>query len=83
MKKEIRVFICDSESWYNSTPNADIEDAMDCAESQGTVLTLPEFIKQFNDGELTDLLSKNTVTINMAEFEEIAPDNYVFVKEIK
>ena len=31
MNTEIRVYICDSESWYNSTPNADIEDAMDCA----------------------------------------------------
>ena len=39
-------------------------------ETQGTVLTLPEFIQQFNDGELTELLSKNTVTINMAEFED-------------
>ena len=69
METEIRVFICDSEDWYCSTPNADIEDAMDCAESQGTVLTLPEFIRQFNNGELTNLLEKNTVTINMAEFD--------------
>lgn len=78
MTKEIRVYICDSESWYNSTPSANIEDAMDCAESQGTVLTLPEFIRQFNDGELTELLSKNTVTISMAEFE----DNE-FIREIE
>ena len=77
MDTEIRVYICDSESWYNSTPNADIEDAMECAETQGTVLTLPEFIRQFNDGELTELLSKNTVTINMAEFNDGE-----FVKEI-
>ena len=83
MTKEIRVYICDSETWYNSTPNADIEDAMDCAESQGTVMTLPTFIQRFNDGELTELLSKNTVTISMAEFEETAPDYYEFVKEIK
>ena len=41
---------------------------MDCAESQGTVMTLPTFIQQFNNGELTELLSKNTVTISMAEF---------------
>lgn len=68
MDTEIRVYICDSESWYCSTPNADIEMAMECAETQGTVLSLPEFIRQFNDGELTELLSKNTVTINMAEF---------------
>ena len=69
MEKEIRVFICDSEDWYCDTPNADIEMAMDCAESQGTVLTLPEFIRQFNNGELTNLLNKSTVTISMAEFE--------------
>ena len=78
MTTEIRVYICDSENWYNSTPNADIEDAMECAEAQGTVLTLPTFIKQFNNGELTELLSKNTVTINMAEF-----NNNNFVKEIQ
>lgn len=78
MTTEIRVYICDSENWYNSTPNADIEDAMECAEAQGTVLTLPTFIKQFNNGELTELLSKNTVTINMAEF-----NNSNFVKEIQ
>ena len=68
MNTEIRVFICDSESWYSDTPNADIETAMECAESQGTVMTLPTFIQQFNNGELTELLSKNTVTISMAEF---------------
>lgn len=78
MTTEIRVYICDSENWYNSTPNADIEDAMECAEAQGTVLTLPTFIQQFNNGELTELLSKNTVTINMAEF-----NNSNFVKEIQ
>ena len=77
MEKEIRVFICDSEFWYCDTPNADIEMTMDCAESQCTVMTLPTFIQQFNNGELTDLLSKNTVTINMAEFE-----NGEFVREI-
>ena len=78
METEIRVFICDSESWYCSTPNADIEDAMDCAESQGTVMTLPMFISQFNGGVLNDLLNKDTVTISMAEFK----DNE-FVREIK
>ena len=75
---EIRVYICDSEDWYCDAPNADIEMAMDCAESQGTVLTLPEFIRQFNNGELTNLLEKNTVTINMAEFEDGE-----FIREIK
>ena len=78
MTKEIRVYICDSETWYNSTPNADIEDAMDCAESQGTVMTLPMFVNQFNGGVLNDLLNKDTVTISMAEFK----DNE-FVREIK
>lgn len=78
MTTEIRVYICDSESWYSDTPNADIETAMECAESQGTVMTLPVFIEQFNNGELTKLLTKDTVTINMAEFK----DNE-FVKEIR
>ena len=77
MTTEIRVYICDSEDWYCDTPNADIEMAMECAEAQGTVLTLPTFIQQFNEGILTNLLSKNTVTISMAEFEDGE-----FVKEI-
>lgn len=68
MDTEIRVYICDSESWYNSTPNADIDGAMECAETQGTVMTLPTFIQQFNNGELAELLNKNTVTLSMAEF---------------
>lgn len=68
MDTEIRVFICDSEFWYSDTPNADIEMAMDCAESQGTVMTLPMFIGQFNGGVLNDLLNKDTVTIDMVEF---------------
>jgi hypothetical protein len=78
METEIRVFICDSEFWYSDTPNADIEDAMDCAESQGTVMTLPTFIEQFNNGELANLLNKDTVTISMAEFS-----GSEFIKEIK
>lgn len=77
MDTEIRVYICDSEFWYNSTPNADIEDAMDCAETQGTVMTLPEFIRQFNGGVLNDLLNKDTVTISMAEFKDSE-----FIREI-
>ena len=77
MDTEIRVYICDSESWYNSTPNADIEDAMDCAEAQGTVMTLPEFVRQFNVGVLNDLLNKDTVTISMAEFKDSE-----FIREI-
>ena len=79
MDTEIRVFICDSESWYSDTPNADIEDAMECAETQGTVMTLPTFIEQFNNGELTELLSKNTVTISMAEFT----DDGEFLREVE
>ena len=78
METEIRVFICDSENWYCSTPNADIDMAMDCAESQGTVMTLPMFINQFNGGVLNDLLNKDTVTISMAEFS-----GNEFIKEIK
>ena len=81
MEKEIRVYICDSEDWYCDTPNADIEMAMDCAESQGTVLTLPEFIRQFNNGELANLLEKNTVTISMAEFD-MSKGYGEFIREI-
>jgi hypothetical protein len=80
METEIRVFICDSSSWYTD-PQTDIDMAMTCAETQGTVMTLPTFIQQFNDGELTDLLSKDTVTINMAEFT--ADGSSEFIKEIK
>ena len=81
MTKEIRVYICDSENWYSDTPNADIETAMECAEAQGTVMTLPTFIQQFNNGELTELLSKNTVTISMAEFTSDGSNE--FIREIE
>ena len=67
MDTEIRVFICDSSTWYTD-PQTDIDMIMTCAESQGTVMTLPTFIQQFNNGELADLLEKDTVTIDMAEF---------------
>jgi hypothetical protein len=77
MASEIRIYVCDSEDWYCSTPNADIDMAMECAESQGTVYTLGEFIRQFNEGELTIDLSKNSVTLSCAEFEDGE-----FVKEI-
>ena len=81
MDTEIRVYICDSENWYSDTPNADIETAMECAETQGTVMTLPTFIQQFNNGELTELLSKNTVTISMAEFTSDGSNE--FIREIE
>ena len=81
MDTEIRVYICDSEDWYTDTPNADIEMAMECAESQGTVMTLPMFINQFNGGVLNDLLNKNTVTISMAEFT--ADGSNEFLREVK
>ena len=79
METEIRVFICDSSTWYTD-PQADIDMAMTCAESQGTVMTLPTFIQQLNNGELTDLLNKDTVTINMAEFT--ADGSNEFIREI-
>ena len=78
METEIRVYICDSENWYCTPANADIDMAMDCAEAQGTVMTLHTFIEQFNNGELADLLEKNTVTISMAEFTADGE----FIKEI-
>ena len=67
MDTEILVFICDSSTWYTD-PQTDIDMIMACAESQSTVMTLPTFIQRFNNGELTDLLNKDTVTIDMAEF---------------
>lgn len=79
MNPIIKVFICDSESWYCDTPNADIEMAMECAESQGTVMELSDFIYKFNNGEIVGLLSKNTVTISMAEFT----DDGEFIREIE
>ena len=67
MDTEIRVYIANSDTWYqNIDPQGDIEDVMDCAESQGTVMTLPKFIEMFNNGEL-DLTGGNTI-IRMVEF---------------
>ena len=78
MDTEIRVFICDSSTWYTD-PRIDIVMAMECAESQGTVMTLPMFINQFNGGVLNDLLNKDTVTIDMAEFTTDGK----FIREVK
>ena len=76
MTKEIRVFLANSVDYYmNLDGQSDIENVMDCAEAQGTVMTLPKFVQMFNNGELN--LSEDTTVIRMAEFE-----NGEFVKEI-
>lgn len=74
--KEIRVFVADSTDYYmNIDGKSDIVDVMNCAEDLGTVYTLPNFIKQFNNGEV-NLSGENTV-LRMAEFK-----NGEFVKEV-
>ena len=76
MTTEIRVYVADSTDYYmNLDDQSDIENVMDCAEAQGTVMTLPIFIQQFNAG-IIDLSGGNTI-IRMAEFNEDG-----FVKEI-
>ena len=79
METEIRVYVADSTNWYqNLDGQSDIGDVMDCAEAQGTVMTLPTFIKQFNNGEL-DLSGENTI-IRMAEYE--VEGEGLFIKEV-
>ena len=74
---EIRVYVADSTDYYmNLDGQSDLENVMDCAEAQGTVMTLPVFIKWFNEGEI-NLFSENTI-IRMAEFEDGE-----FIREIK
>ena len=51
-----------------------MEDIMDCAEAQGSVYSLPNFIRAFNAGEVT--FTEDTV-MRMAEFE-----NYEYVREV-
>ena len=79
METEIRVYVADSTDWYkNLDGQSDIGDVMDCAEAQGTVMTLPTFIKQFNNGEL-DLSGENTI-VRMAEYE--TEGEGLFLKEV-
>lgn len=79
METEIRVYVADSTDWYqNLDGQSDIGDVMDCAEAQGTVMTLPTFIKQFNNGEL-NLSGENTI-IRMAEYE--TEGEGFFLKEV-
>ena len=67
--REIRVFLANSVDYYmNLDGQSDIENVMDCAEAQGTVMTLPKFVQMFNNGELN--LSEDTTVIRMAEFED-------------
>lgn len=77
MTDEIRVYIADSTSYFmNLDEDTEIGIVMDCAEAQGTVYTLPNFIHAINNGEV-DLSGENTI-IRMAEYK----DNE-FIKEIK
>lgn len=74
--KEIRVYLADSNTYYkNLDGESDMEDIMDCAEAQGNVYSLPNFIRAFNAGEVT--LTEDTV-MRMAEYED---DN--FTQEVK
>ena len=76
MEQEIRVYVANGDTWYqNLNPESNIDDVMECAESQGTVMLLPRFIKMFNNGEL-DLTGGNTI-IRMAIFE-----GATFVREV-
>lgn len=63
--KEIRIYLADMGSWYCTSSK--IENVMECAESQGTVWTLAEFVQQFNDGEepLCSLLADVTCDVVM------------------
>ena len=73
--KEIRVYLADSNTYYKNLDGAsDMEDIMDCAEAQGSVYSLPNFIRAFNAGEVT--FTEDTV-MRMAEFE-----NYEYVREV-
>lgn len=47
--KEIRMYLADLSSWYNSS--TELDNIMECAESQGTVWSLQQFVEQFNNGE--------------------------------
>ena len=77
MAKEIRVFVADETDFYrNIDMDSDIEDVMDCAEAIGTVFTLPNFIKEYNLGNIN--LADSNIILRMAVFE----DNQ-FVEEIK
>ena len=60
---ETRVYLADSTTWYkNLDTNSDLEDIMECAETQGTVYSLQGFEKAFNEGTLdVDLSDTNVI----------------------
>ena len=68
---ETRVYLADSTTWYkNLDINSDLEDIMECAETQGTAYSLQGFEKAFNEGTLdVDLSDTNVilkfVTVNV------------------
>ena len=64
---QTKIYIADLSTWYSSS--SELDNVMECAESQGTVFTLDEFINNFNNGELTNLLIGDDVV--MAHFLEV------------
>ena len=64
---QTKIYIADLSTWYSSS--SELDNVMECAESQGTVFTLDEFIDNFNKGELTNLLIGDDVV--MAHFMDI------------
>ena len=61
---ETRVYLADSTTWYkNLDINSDLEDIMECAETQGTVYSLQGFEKAFNEGTLSIDLSDTNVIL--------------------
>ena len=77
MEKQIYVYVADSTDWYKDLySDSEIGDIMDCAEAQGGVYTLPNFIKKFNTTGID--LSGENVQMRMAEY-----DGDDFVREIR
>ena len=58
---QTKIYIADLSTWYSSS--SELDNVMECAESQGTVFTLDEFIDNFNNGELTNLLIGDDVVM--------------------
>ena len=77
---EIRVYIVDitDEETKEVTINTPIEEFMDYAEAQGSVMTLETFINQYNTN-LLGTLNPDKYLMRMAEFDT---DQYMFIREI-
>lgn len=70
--KEQRIYLADLNTWYNSS--MELDNVIECAESQGCVWTLEQFVRQFNNGEMgvCNLLadSKGDVVMAVATVED-------------